>query len=405
VRTEATHVEDCPDIGPICALRAEPPQLHHTTMWISELRLLAEYGLLDWLAVQLMFPVRLVDTWTRYTNLAGAPLNLDYVNIHHHDEVLFGPGDPQLLAHFGVRLGPASVGARVGVSLPLGVVHENPYRLAAMGLPHEHLQFGTGTFDPLVGLDAAVPMGRATVSAFGLTQVPLYTGRQGYQAGARLFGGLAVSAPFGDSEVMLRATALGVNEWPERWDGVVPTEDGNQGRSDVYLGAGVTLPFSDDWSVSIDLRGRMWGYAKNAQLDLPLVLDVSVGRLFHFESEPQQDDGPTADDVEDVVAHGELAPLDAVSGRWVVFDFWAPWCEACGVLDGRLRALVREREGLALRRVNIVDFDSPIARRELNGVTSLPHVRLVDPSGRRVLELSGTVDEVFAAVRRALDPR
>src|SRR3954454_15126634 len=83
---EAVHESDCPDIGPICAVRAEPPQVHHTSLWVADLRLLAEYGLLDWLAVQAMFPLRLVDTRTHYTDLANHPVTLDYDNIHHHNE-------------------------------------------------------------------------------------------------------------------------------------------------------------------------------------------------------------------------------------------------------------------------------------------------------------------------------
>jgi thiol-disulfide isomerase/thioredoxin len=309
-----------------------------------------------------------------------------------------------LLAHVGRSVGPLTLGARLGISVPLGVVHENPYRLAAMGLPHEHLQFGTGTFDPVAGIDAALPVGRATLSAFGLTQVPLYAGPQGYQAGTRLFGGLALAAPFGESDVVMRATAIGLGEWPERWGGVVPTEDGNQGRADVYLGAGMTVPFADDWSVSIDLRGRMWGYAKNAQLDLPLVLEVSVGRLFHFESGPHDEPAGPAD-VEDLVLQGELRPLEPVDGKWVVFDFWAPWCEGCKTLDAQLRALANDRRAIAVRRVNIVDFDSPIARRELAGVELLPHVRVMDPSGRIVLEESGPADRLLARIRDAIERR
>jgi thiol-disulfide isomerase/thioredoxin len=400
-RAEASHEEDCPDIGPICSGRAEPPQIHHTTLWVSELRLLAEFGLLDWLAAQLIFPVRLVDTWTRYTNLAGTPITLDYENIHHRNEVLVGPGDPQLLAHGGWHVGPFSLGARLGVSLPLGVVHENPYLLGMLGLPHEHIQLGTGTVDPVLGADLSVPLGRVTLSAFAWTQAPLYQGPQGYQAGTRLLGGLALSAPLLDTDASLRVTGVGYNEWPERWNGAVPTTDGNQGRADVYLGAGLTVPFAEDWSVSVDLRARAWGYVQGAQLDLPLVAEVSVGRLFHFEGGAHEEAPASVADVEDVVMQGELAELEPVPGKWVVFDFWAPWCEACKVLGASLHDLAADRPRLAIRRVNIVDFESPIAQRELKGVTLLPHVRVIDPSGHVVFDESGPSDQLFARIREA----
>jgi hypothetical protein len=64
-----------------------------------------------------------------------------------------------------------------------------------------------------------------------------------------------------------RLGTSGFHEFPERWNGVVPTDDGNQGRTDLYLGSGVTIPFAQDWSVSIDVRGRFYGHAVNAQLN------------------------------------------------------------------------------------------------------------------------------------------
>jgi len=45
---------------------------------------------------------------------------------------------------------------------------------------------------------------------------------------------------------------------------------------------------------------------------------------------------------------------------------------------------------VAVRRINIVDFESPIGRGELAGVSVLPHVRLTDPTGRLAWELTGT---------------
>lgn len=359
LRAQASHDADEP-----------PVASHHTTLWLGELRVYAEYGLFDSLAVQAMFPLRLIDTRTRFADDLGRTV-LDPGNIHHRDEVLFGPGDPQLLLHGARLFAPVSLGARLGVSLPLGNVNENPYR----PVPHQHLQFGTGSFDPLLSIDASVRAGPLGLSAFGFAQVPLYAGRQGYQAGTRLTAGFTVSAPLGDG--VLRASVLGFNEWAERWDGVVPPEDGNQGRTDLYLGAGVTMPFAEDWTVSFDLRGRAWGQAKNAQLELPLVLEVSLGRLFHFESGEHEE--------EDEHAGHDLAPV-APSG-WIVVDTWASWCEACRVLDARLKA----RPELGVRRVQ--NEDPPYV---------LPHVQLIAPDGRVVYEASGTPDELMRGIDAAM---
>ena len=53
----------------------------------------------------------------------------------------------------------------------------------------------------------------------------------------------------------------------------------------------------------------------------------------------------------------------------------------------------------AVRRVNIVDFKSPIARRELPGVSLLPHVRLMRGS-EIVYEASGPEDELLGEIER-----
>jgi hypothetical protein len=55
---------------------------------------------------------------------------------------------------------------------------------------------------------------------------------------------------------------------------------------------------------------------------------------------------------------------------------------------------------IAVRRVNIVDFDSPIATQELWGVSALPHVRIVGPD--QVVRWEGTAspDEVMQRLRQ-----
>src|SRR5262245_2451598 len=172
-RAKAEHESECPEIGPICAVRNEPPQRHETTLWITEMRLLVEYGLVSHLALQGVLPVRLIDTRTVFTDLQGNELDLDYQNIHHRDQTLVGFGDPQLLLHTGFGFAPLHIGGRAGVSIPIGKTEPDPYRLGAEGLPHQHLQFGTGTFDPLLGIDLALDFSSWSIASFGSAQIPI----------------------------------------------------------------------------------------------------------------------------------------------------------------------------------------------------------------------------------------
>jgi thiol-disulfide isomerase/thioredoxin len=396
-RAVAVHDEACPDIGPICTVRAEPPQRHHTTLLASDLRLFAEYGIVPGLALQAVLPLRIIGTRTSYTDLLDQPISPDYQNIHHRNETLAGLGDAQLLLHRGFKLPGVALSARLGVSVPLGEVHEDPWALAAQGLPHEHIQLGTGTWDPVLALDASTQAGAFALAGFAGLQAPLYQGPQGYRAGVRSQAGIAVSRPF--DAVTLRLSAEVLHERPERWHGRVPMDEGNQGRTDLYVAPGVSWNFTGEWMVTADVRVRAWSHVVNAQLEMPVVLEVGLGRLFHLERDAGEPAGAAAD-VIDVVRSGEAAELAAAPGKWTVFDFWAPWCEACKGLDSRLRELAAQRPALAVRRVNIVDFDSPIAARELPGVSLLPHLRLVRPGGGIAFEASGPADELFAEIEK-----
>lgn len=389
-RATSSHVSECPDIGPICSRRPEPPQQHHTTIWAAELRFLAELGLSKDFAVQAILPLRGVQTSTTYSDLQGNPITLDYPSIHHHDELVAGPGDLQLLAHLVFRPLGLGVGVRAGLSVPFGVVHQNPEQLGALGRSHEHIQNGTGTLDPVLGLDLAHRLGPVTVAAFAQVQPPLYEGSTGYRAGVRAVGGVTVRAGVG------RLAALLAHEGADRWNGAIPSDDANLGRTDLFVGPGATLTFGD-WSVSADVRVRVYSHAVGASFELPLLVELGVGKLEHLESNPV--DAPIAGDYADADPD---EPLVAVSGKWTVFDFWAPWCEACKAVDKRLRALVEHDARVAVRRVDITDFDSEVAHRELPGVTVLPHVRLVSPDGIRAYEASGTPEVLLGELEQRL---
>lgn len=87
-----------------------------------------------------------------------------------------------------------------------------------------------------------------------------------------------------------------------------------------------------------------------------------------------------AADGEDV---GELHP-HAVAGKVTVFDFYAVWCAPCRKIDAHLFALLGKRSDLAVRKLNVVDWESPLARRHLKDVPNLPYVVVYDREGRRV---------------------
>ena len=91
----------------------------------------------------------------------------------------------------------------------------------------------------------------------------------------------------------------------------------------------------------------------------------------------------------DLAAH--LAP-----GKYTIVDFYADWCVGCRVLEPKLRRLAATRADLALRKVDVVDWESNVVRQF--GFTALPHMQVYDPNGLLLgegEEAYGVIAEVF----------
>lgn len=89
---------------------------------------------------------------------------------------------------------------------------------------------------------------------------------------------------------------------------------------------------------------------------------------------------------------GEDVPVlepHAVPGKVTVFDFYAPWCAACRDVDAWAYDLLNRRDDVALRKLNAMSWESPLARRWLGSVSTLPFVVVFGKDGRRVREVSG----------------
>jgi len=84
-------------------------------------------------------------------------------------------------------------------------------------------------------------------------------------------------------------------------------------------------------------------------------------------------------------AVGPLVKL-RVPEKYTVFDVYADWCGPCREVDARLREIVAGRNDVAVRKLSVVDFDSPLAR-DL-GIDTLPYVVVFSPAGKKT-EIQG----------------
>lgn len=282
-----THSEHCPDIGPICQVRDEPPQIHDQRFYVGELRPIVAFGLMEGLALEAQLPLRLVKTTVVFRRLDGTPFEPDYRNIHHRNETLYGFADPWLLGRVTVPLGGLSLTARAGLGLPVGSTEENPFARGRAGLEHQHIQFGTGTFYPVFALDASTEVGAFRLSAYAQTLLFLYENGHGYQAGNRYMGGLAAETDVTKGFRVGLGTDL-LNEQPERWDGVVQ-QDGNVGRTDWLVGGSASHVFGET-TVSLSVKVPVYQQfvevethhddADPGQLTYPAIVNLGVERRF-----------------------------------------------------------------------------------------------------------------------------
>ncbi len=95
---------------------------------------------------------------------------------------------------------------------------------------------------------------------------------------------------------------------------------------------------------------------------------------------------PASADVATLTADGsKVGPLDRlrVHDKFTVFDVYADWCGPCRTVDRELRRIVAERKDVAVRKLNVVDFDSPLARELGPDFDGLPYVIVFSPRGKR----------------------
>lgn len=276
-------------------MRDEPPQLHDQRIVSGELRLTAEYGFASGWSVLGMMPLRALRTTIQYENLAGEPVQLDYENIHHRNETIIGPGDPWLMVQRGLQIDPLklTLTLQAGASLPVGFTEPDPFQLALQGQPHEHIQFGTGTFGAVLGLSVRrefhVPF-NGSWGGFGLAQLFPYANRYGYRAGNRYAAGADVAAKPGRSRVVLRAGVLALYESAESWASTPNPSEGNLGRTDVLLQAEAVWAFSPDWTCSLALRVPVFTRAVGAQLMYPGIAELGASRLVHLHGGGEEAD-------------------------------------------------------------------------------------------------------------------
>jgi thiol-disulfide isomerase/thioredoxin len=112
---------------------------------------------------------------------------------------------------------------------------------------------------------------------------------------------------------------------------------------------------------------------------------------------------PKSADIVQLVSDGSDLPAlepHRVPDKITVFDFHAPWCPPCRKVDEHLYPLLEKRSDIALRKINVGSWDTPVAERWLSEVPELPYLVIFDKQGRRVAAIAGAR---LAELDRALE--
>jgi hypothetical protein len=276
------HAEHCPDInGPGCAAMPVPDEWHDLRLFFGELRLQAEYGITDWLSIDLMWALRIVRVdFELQDHGTRMPIAPPYgTELHHRTETLVGLTDPWLSLHAAKVLGRWAFVFRAGLTLPVGSTVANPFALGRRGEAHQHIQMGTGTVDPLAGVELRRALGRFSLTGWLLARASLYENRHGYRAGSRVLAGVSVASDLWRDRWWFTLGALVYNEQPERWDGLTETE-GNLGRTDLLVDTAITWRFHGRWAATLGARVPFYSHAVGAQLNTPAIAQLTLSRSF-----------------------------------------------------------------------------------------------------------------------------
>ena len=227
------------------------------------------------MGLEIEMPYREVRVEAEFEGSDGERLE-DFVSLHHRTETISGVGDINLLGRFRLLRPVEGSGwildALAGVSLPTGDIEPDPFELGEQGHRHQHIFFGTGTYDPLVGLEMYRPSSSVPIAGWLRLRTPVYENSFGYRSGARVSTGMGVNPSLGLKLWSFLGQLELYHEEPSRWH---DRNARNSGRTDLNANLGVFWAPSADWNLHVVVKIPENLSARGGQLELSPI--VSVG--------------------------------------------------------------------------------------------------------------------------------
>lgn len=178
-----------------------------------------------------------------------------YQEIHHRDETYRGFSDMDLLLGYHRHttfLNNDMLFVKVGTTIPLGKIEDNPWTLGDKGMEHLHIQFGTGTFNPIADIRYSFPVYgglRAKASVRG--KYPFYKNNREYLGSKDITytAGLDYRAT---NWLSFHTSYLGLYQSYAHWAGEIDINTGLR-FSVVSFGTSIATPYNVPLSITFML--------------------------------------------------------------------------------------------------------------------------------------------------------
>ena len=236
-----------------------PLHRHDVSLDYLRLELEVKYAFKDNWVLTLRAPYDIKDQNTEVSFIEPATaeekqamLNNGY--IHHRSETYRGISDLMLLTTYWkqalFREGD-SLSLSLGTTLPTAKTEENPFKLGEKGLKHLHIQFGTGTFDPLLELNYRVPVTETLgLEAYALGRFPVYENSKTYQGPVESTLGVLLRYNL-NNRISLHLNGTSYYQAFAYWDGERDINSGLVAMSSLF---GISIEAWKDTTLGIDLR-------------------------------------------------------------------------------------------------------------------------------------------------------
>ncbi|HEV8231799.1 MAG TPA: hypothetical protein VGQ75_05585 [Thermoanaerobaculia bacterium] len=203
-------------MAPECGRIDIPPHRHKIELSLFRTEISVGYGWNEKLLLAMRLPYEIKDQHVSYRTLDGQPFTPPYGDIHHRTETLRGFGDGEVGVSFSLAKDWL---AGAGVTIPLGRTEPDPIELGRRGLKHEHIQFGSGTFDPKLSLQWSRPLGGIRIAASVDARIPLYENEHGFKAPATVRWAAGPTVAIGSTGIA--AQYAGQYQSIGKWNGEV----------------------------------------------------------------------------------------------------------------------------------------------------------------------------------------